>query len=42
MKQQPTPTPDVANIVTNLKKRAMVVFFVIDISGSMRGARIEQ
>ena len=40
VKQQPTPTPDVANIVTNLKKRAMVVFFVIDISGSMKGARI--
>ena len=40
VKQQPIPTPDVANIVTNLKKRAMVVFFVIDISGSMRGARI--
>ena len=40
VQQQPTPTPDVANIVTNLKKRAMVVFFVVDISGSMRGARI--
>lgn len=38
--QQPAPTPDVANIVTNLRKRAMVVFFVIDISGSMKGARI--
>lgn len=37
---QPVVTPDVANIVTSLKKRAMVVFFVIDISGSMRGARI--
>lgn len=37
---QPDPTPDVSNIVTSLKKRAMVVFFVIDISGSMRGARI--
>lgn len=37
---QPVATPDVANIVTSLKKRAMVVFFVIDISGSMRGARI--
>lgn len=37
---QPIDTPDVANIVTSLKKRAMVVFFVIDISGSMRGARI--
>ena len=40
VQQQPTPTPDVSNIVTNLKKRAMVVFFVIDISGSMKGARI--
>ncbi len=38
--QQPVETPDVANIVTSLRKRAMVVFFVIDISGSMRGARI--
>lgn len=37
---QPVSTPDVANIVTSLKKRAMVVFFIIDISGSMRGARI--
>ena len=38
--QQPVETPDVVNIVTSLRKRAMVVFFVIDISGSMRGARI--
>lgn len=37
---QPVVTPDVSNIVTSLKKRAMVVFFVVDISGSMRGARI--
>ena len=37
---QPVSTPDVSNIVTSLKKRAMVVFFVVDISGSMRGARI--
>lgn len=37
---QPVATPDVSNIVTSLKKRAMVVFFVVDISGSMRGARI--
>lgn len=37
---QPVATPDVSNIVTSLKKRAMVVFFVVDISGSMRCARI--
>ncbi len=37
---QPVDTPDVSNIVTSLKKRAMVVFFIVDISGSMRGARI--
>jgi len=37
---QPVPTPDASTIVTSLKKRAMVVFFVIDISGSMQGARI--
>ena len=40
VQQQPVSTPEVANIVTSLKKRAMVVFFVVDISGSMRGARI--
>lgn len=40
VQQQPVSTPDVSNIVTSLKKRAMVVFFVVDISGSMRGARI--
>ena len=40
VQNQPVPTPEVENIVTSLKKRAMVVFFVIDISGSMRGARI--
>lgn len=38
--QQPVATPEVENIVTTLRKRAMVVFFVVDISGSMRGARI--
>lgn len=40
IQNQPVSTPDVSNIVTSLKKRAMVVFFVVDISGSMRGARI--
>lgn len=40
IQRQPTHTPDVSNIVTSLKKRAMIVVFVIDISGSMRGARI--
>ena len=40
VQNQPVDTPDVSNIVTSLKKRAMVVFFVVDISGSMRGARI--
>ena len=40
VQNQPVATPDVSNIVTSLKKRAMVVFFVVDISGSMRGARI--
>lgn len=40
VQNQPVVTPDVSNIVTSLKKRAMVVFFVVDISGSMRGARI--
>lgn len=40
VQNQPIATPDVSNIVTSLKKRAMVVFFVVDISGSMRGARI--
>ena len=38
--RQPVSTPEVSNIVTNLKKRAMVVFFIVDISGSMKGARI--
>lgn len=37
---QPEETPEVEHIVTTLKKRAMVVFFVVDVSGSMRGARI--
>ena len=40
VKRQPVQTPDVSNIVTSLKKRAMIVIFVIDISGSMKGARI--
>lgn len=40
VQQQPVSTPDVSNIITSLKKRAMVVFFVVDISGSMQGARI--
>lgn len=40
IQQQPVATPEVSSIVTSLRKRAMVVFFVIDISGSMRGARI--
>lgn len=38
--QQPVATPEASQIVTSLKKRAMVVIFVIDISGSMRRARI--
>lgn len=33
-------TPDIGDIITTLRKRSMVVFFVVDISGSMRGARI--
>lgn len=33
-------TPDIETIDTILVKRAMVVFFIIDISGSMKGARI--
>lgn len=33
-------TPDIGTIDTILVKRAMVVFFIIDISGSMKGARI--
>ena len=40
VQRQPTMTPDVSDIVTSLKKRAMIVIFVIDISGSMKGARI--
>ena len=40
IKRQPVLTPDVSNIVTSLKKRAMIVIFIIDISGSMKGARI--
>ena len=33
-------TPDISTIETNLVKRAMVVFFVVDTSGSMHGDRI--
>ena len=33
-------TPDVSDIVTTLKRRSMLVIFVVDISGSMKGARI--
>ncbi len=40
VQRQPVVTPDVSHIVTSLKKRAMVVIFVVDISGSMKGARI--
>lgn len=40
VRRQPVQTPDVSNIVTSLKKRAMIVIFIIDISGSMKGARI--
>ena len=40
VQRQPTRTPDVSDIVISLKKRAMTVIFVIDISGSMKGARI--
>lgn len=35
-----TETPSIDTIDTILVKRAMVVFFIIDISGSMKGARI--
>ena len=35
------PTPGIDTITTELKKRAMVVFFIIDISGSMKGNRIQ-
>ena len=34
-------TPGINTIATDLKKRAMVVFFIIDISGSMKGNRIQ-
>ncbi len=34
------PTPTIDTITTNLVKRAMVVFIIVDISGSMKGARI--
>lgn len=34
-------TPSIDTIVPELKKRAMVVFFIIDISGSMKGNRIQ-
>ena len=35
------PTPDIESIDIDLKKRAMVVFFIVDISGSMKGNRIQ-
>lgn len=34
-------TPSLDSIMPDLKKRAMVVFFLIDISGSMKGNRIQ-
>lgn len=34
-------TPSIDTIMPDLKKRAMVVFFIIDISGSMKGNRIQ-
>lgn len=34
-------TPSLDTIMPDLKKRAMVVFFIIDISGSMKGNRIQ-
>lgn len=37
---QPVSTPSINDIIPDLKKRAMVVFFIIDISGSMKGAKI--
>ncbi len=40
VQRQPVQTPNVSDIVTSLKKRAMIVIFIIDISGSMKGARI--
>ena len=40
VQRQPVQTPDISDIVTSLKKRAMIVIFIIDISGSMKGARI--
>lgn len=33
-------TPDISDIVTNLRKRVMVVVAIVDISPSMKGARI--
>lgn len=33
-------TPDIQSIAGTIIRRAMVVFFIIDISGSMKGARI--
>ena len=39
VQRQPVQTPNVSDIVTSLKKRAMIVIFIIDISGSMKGAR---
>ena len=34
VRRQPVQTPDVSNIVTSLKKRAMIVIFIIDISAT--------
>lgn len=40
MNRQPIHTPDISHIVTNLKRRAMIVILVIDVSGSMKEERI--
>ena len=40
MNRQPIKTPDISNIMTQLKRRAMIVILVIDVSGSMRKQRI--
>lgn len=37
---QPQQTPDISTMPLNLKRRAMVVVFIVDTSGSMRGPRI--
>ncbi len=41
IEQQLDETPEISEIVPNLQKRAMVVCFVVDVSGSMRGHRID-